>query len=58
MEEKMKVYLIVESKHWGKVYARIFSSKEKAENAMNERDDETGERLYPEYCHIIEREVE
>lgn len=57
MEEK-KVYLIVQDKPYGKVYARVFGSYEKAEKAMNERDERTGERLYPEPCHIIEREIE
>lgn len=58
MEEKQKVYLIVQDKPYGKVYARVFGSYDKAEKAMNERDKRTGEKLYPEPCHIIEREIE
>ena len=54
---KQKVYLIVEDKAWSKVFARVFSSYEKAEKASNERDNRTGERIYPS-CHIIEREIE
>ena len=34
-----------------------FRDPEKAEKAMNERDERTGERLYPE-CHVIERTIE
>lgn len=52
-----KVYLIVKTKSCDKVYARVFGSKEKAEEAMSERDQRTGERLYPD-CHVIERSVE
>lgn len=56
MEEKQKVYLIVENN--GRVFARVFSSEEKANAAMLERDSRTGERTYPNPCHVIEREVE
>ena len=52
-----KVYLIVETKAVAKVFARVFETQEKAEKAMNERDERTGERLYPE-CHVIERNIE
>ena len=54
---KQKVYLIVEDAPYTKVYARVFSTEEKAKAALRERDDLTGERLYPD-CHIIEREIE
>jgi len=54
---KQKVYLIVEDAPYTKVYARVFSNEEKAQKAMEERDDVTGERLYPD-CHVIEREIE
>lgn len=55
--EEVRVYLIVQDKPYGKVYARVFGSMERAEKAMNERDERTGERLYPG-CHIIDRVVE
>lgn len=54
---KQKVYLIVEDQPKTKVYARVFGSKESAENALQERDKRTGERLY-KACHVIERIVE
>lgn len=54
---KQKVYLIVEDYPYTKVYARVFSTEEKAKAALRERDDLTGERLYPD-CHIIERTIE
>ena len=54
---EQKVYLIVQDKPFGKVFARVFGSQEKAEKAMNERDERTGEKLYPD-CHIIERTIE
>lgn len=53
----VKVYLIVEDQPKTKVYARVFMTKEGAEEALQERDERTGERLYPA-CHVIERIVE
>jgi len=55
--KEQKVYLIVQDKPFGKVFARVFGSQEKAEKALNERDERTGEKLYPD-CHIIERTIE
>ena len=52
-----KVYLIVKNQNDPKVIARVFKTQEKAEKVMNERDERTGERLYPE-CHVIERTIE
>ena len=52
-----KVYMIVEDQPKTKVYARVFLTKESAEKALEERDERTGERLYPA-CHVIERIVE
>lgn len=52
-----KVYLIVRNQNDPKVIARVFKTQEKAEKVMNERDERTGERLYPE-CHVIERTIE
>lgn len=58
METKnQKVWLIVEDQPKTKVYARVFGSKESAEKALQERDERTGERLYPA-CHVIERTIE
>ena len=54
---KQKVYLIVEDQPRTKVYARVFGSKESAENALQERDERTGEKRYPA-CHVIERTIE
>ena len=54
---KQKVYLIVEDQPKTKVYARVFRSKGSAEEALQERDERTGEKLYPT-CHIIERRLE
>jgi hypothetical protein len=51
------VFLIVGNQPETKVYARIFGTKIKAEKALKERDERTGERLYPN-CHIIERTIE
>lgn len=53
----VKVYLIVEDQPKTRVYARVFGSKGSAEEALKERDERTGERLYPA-CHVIERIVE
>ena len=55
--KEQKVYLIVQDKPFGKVFARVFGSMEEAEKAMNERDEISGERLYAD-CHIIERTIE
>jgi hypothetical protein len=55
--KKWKVYMIVEDQPKTKVYARVFLTKESAEKALEERDERTGERLYPA-CHVIERIVE
>ena len=52
-----KVFLIVEDQPRTKVYARVFASKESAENALQERDERTGEKRYPA-CHVIERTIE
>ena len=52
-----KVYMIVEDQPKTKVYARVFGSKGSAEEALQERDERTGEKLYPA-CHIIERRLE
>lgn len=52
-----KVYMIVEDQPQTKVYARVFLTRESAEKALEERDERTGERLYPA-CHVIERIVE
>ena len=52
-----RVFLIVGNQPKTKVYARIFGTKIKAEKALKERDERTGERLYPN-CHIIERTIE
>lgn len=52
-----KVYMIVEDQPKTKVYARVFLTKEGAEKALEERDERTGERLYPT-CHVIERIIE
>ena len=52
-----KVWLIVEDLPKTKVYARVFGSQERAEEALQERDERTGERLYPA-CHVIERSIE
>lgn len=57
LEHNKKVFLIVDDQPKTKVYARVFRSKENAEKALEERDDRTGERLYP-HCHIIERTLE
>lgn len=54
---EQKVYLIVQDKPVCKVFARVFGSMEKAEKAMNERDETSGEKLYTD-CHIIERTIE
>lgn len=54
---EQKVYLIVQDKPESKVFARVFGSYEKAEKALNERDERTGEKLYTD-CHIIERTIE
>lgn len=56
-ERPNSVFLIVDNQSKTKVYARIFGTKIKAENALKERDDRTGEKLYPN-CHIIERTIE
>lgn len=53
----VNVYLIVEDQPKTRVYARVFGSKGSAEEALKERDERTGERLYPA-CHVIERIVE
>lgn len=56
--EKLKiVFLIVEDQPRTKVYARVFRERKIAEEALEERDDMTGEKLYPN-CHIIERKIE
>ena len=55
MEEK--VYLIVKNQEDPKVLARVFKTQEKAEKVLNERDERTGERLYPQ-CRVIERTLE
>ena len=52
-----KVYLLVEDHPKTKVYARVFKTQESAEKALQERDERTGERLYPA-CHVIERIIE
>lgn len=52
-----KVYLIVKDQPNSKVYARVFRTQESAEKALQERDERTGEKLYPA-CHVIERIVE
>lgn len=57
LEHNKKVFLIVDDQPKTKVYARVFRSKENAEKALEERDDRTGEKLYP-HCHIIERTLE
>ena len=57
LERAAKVYLIVEDLPKTKVYGRVFKTKERAEKALEERDERTGERLYPD-CHIIERFIE
>ena len=57
LERACKVYLIVEDLPKTKVYGRVFKTKERAEKALEERDERTGERLYPD-CHVIEREIE
>ena len=57
IERVGKVYLIVEDLPKTKVYGRVFKTKERAEKALEERDDRTGERLYPS-CHIVERTIE
>lgn len=57
LEHNKKVFLIVDDQPKTKVYARVFRSKENAEKALEERDDRTGEKLYP-HCHIIERTIE
>lgn len=54
---KQKVYLIVEDQPKTKVYARVFRTQESAENALQERDERTGEKRYPA-CHVIERTIE
>lgn len=56
-ERPNRVFLIVGNQPKTKVYARIFGTKIKAEKALKERDERTGERLYPN-CHIIERTIE
>jgi hypothetical protein len=56
-ENLKKVFLIVDDQPKAKVYARIFGTKIKAEKALKERDERTGERLYSN-CHIIERTIE
>ena len=56
-EKPNSVFLIVDDQPKAKVYARIFGTKIKAEKALKERDERTGERLYPN-CHIIERTIE
>ena len=52
-----KVYLIVDDLPKTKVYCRVFKTKERAEKAIEERDDRTGEMLYPA-CHVVERIIE
>jgi len=52
-----KVYLIVDDLPKTKVYCRVFKTKERAEKALEERDERTGERLYPA-CHVVERIIE
>lgn len=56
-ERPNTVFLIVDDQPKAKLYARIFGTKIKAEKALKERDERTGERLYPN-CHIIERTIE
>ena len=56
-KNETKVYLIVEDQPKTKVFARVFGTLQKAEKALEERDDRTGEKLYP-CCHIIERTIE
>jgi len=56
-ERAAKVYLIVDDLPKTKVYGRVFKTKQRAEKALEERDERTGERLYP-VCHIIERTIE
>lgn len=55
--EEQKVYLIVQDKAYGKVFARVFGSLESVKKALNERDERTGEKLYPD-CHFVERTIE
>ena len=57
IERVGKVYLIVEDLPKTKVYGRVFKTKERAEKAIEERDDRTGERLY-HACHVVERTIE
>ncbi len=54
---EIKVYLIVEDQPKTRVFARVFKTIAKAEKALEERDERTGEKLYP-HCHIIERTIE
>ena len=56
-ESFRRVFLIIEDQPKTKVYARVFKTKERAEKAIEERDDRTGERLYPA-CHVVERIIE
>ena len=56
-ERPNSVFLIVDDQPKAKVYARVFGTKIKAENALKERDERTGEKRYPS-CHVIERNIE
>lgn len=57
LEHNKRVFLIVDDQPKMKVYARVFRTQESAEKALQERDERTGERLYPA-CHVIERTIE
>ena len=56
-ERAAKVYLIVEDLPKTKVYGRVFKTKERAEKALEERDERTGEKIYSA-CHVVERIIE
>ena len=57
IERVGKVYLIVEDLPKTKVYGRVFKTKERAEKALEERDERTGEKIYSA-CHVVERIIE
>ena len=54
---KQTVFLIVKDQPKTKVYARVFGTKERAEKALEGRDERTGEKIYTD-CHIVERTIE
>ncbi len=52
-DRRRRVWLIVAPREaGGMVYARVFASKERAEEAMSDKE------TYPPNCHVIDRYIE